>query len=77
MKFRRVEGQELISIDSYATYVHERAQSIVAIEHVALRFLYTGCIGFKFRTLARLSWLKIFVGFLSLSRQLQGCYLTC
>lgn len=36
---------------------------------------YTGCIEFKSRTLARLSWLKIFVGFLSLSRQMQGFYL--
>jgi len=42
MKFRRVEGQELNSIDSYATYVHERARPIVAIEHLALRFRIRG-----------------------------------
>jgi hypothetical protein len=31
MKFTRAEGEELNSIDSYATYVHARARPFVTI----------------------------------------------
>jgi hypothetical protein len=73
MNFTRAEGQQLTSIDSYATYVHARARP--HRDDRTFGTPYTGCIGFKSRTLARLSCLNVIVGFLSLSGQMQGFYL--